>query len=172
MFPIKAGGRQYNTLQSLRRERCWFPQRLYYRTSAQSSWHLVPLPSSVICHFTPSLEPTCLSKTPLPGCCFSSEIWASLLLHDNTLNPVQLLSSQSSCHLVGGLSQLGSMLGENKHISPLDSPAFGRTPKMAQHVEHPLIPCRWTSRSRPLQGCITPPADTSNWLFLWRIWTR
>lgn len=51
------GGGQYNMLQPLKSERCWFPQRLYCRASAQSSFHHMPHGHhSVHYHFTPSLE--------------------------------------------------------------------------------------------------------------------
>lgn len=43
--------------QPSKSERCWFPQRLHYRVSAQSSLHHMPHGHhSVHYHFTPSLE--------------------------------------------------------------------------------------------------------------------
>lgn len=107
----QTGGRQYNISQSLRRERVDFPKG--FTTGLQLKVPGTLCHMTIICHlsFHPLTGAKLSEQTHLSGCCFPSEVWASLLLHDNVLNPAQPLSSHSSYHLMGGLSQLGSMLG-------------------------------------------------------------
>lgn len=90
IFPIKTNRRMTIICRS-HWKRCWFPQRLYYRTPAQSSLHLMPHGRHLSFH--PLAGGDLSEQAPLSGCCFHNEIWASLFLPGNVLNPAQPLSS-------------------------------------------------------------------------------
>lgn len=56
------GEGQYNMSQSLKRKRCWFPQRPYSRASTQSILHFMPHGHHPAHYFTLSLEEEDLSE--------------------------------------------------------------------------------------------------------------
>lgn len=95
--------------------------------------HFMPHGHHPAQYFTPSREERDLEtflSTPtacLSGCWFDSEISAKLFLHDNMLNPAQLLSRYSCCHLTSGWGK------KNKHASPQGSSVFARAPNMRHH---------------------------------------
>lgn len=61
IFPVETvRGGHYTKLQSLKRERSWFPKA--FATGLEPKVAYTTWPSSVICHFIPSLEETYLSK--------------------------------------------------------------------------------------------------------------
>lgn len=102
--------------------------------------HFMPHGHHPAQYFTPSLEERDLEtflSTPtacLSGCWFDSEISAKLFLHDNMLNPAQLLSRYSCCHLTSGWGKKKQACLTTGLLSFCQSPQHETPPHHLQNV--------------------------------------